>query len=83
MVSVTKKFQITIPLEVRKDLNIHQGDKVVFIKDNENKWVLMTVEELTDRMVTAAKDIDETIAESKKGFKKGIDKSLKSLNNEN
>lgn len=82
MVSVTKKFQITIPLEVRKDLNIQQGDKVVFIKDNENKWVLMTVEELTDKMVDAAQDINVTIAESKKGHQKGINKSLKSLNKE-
>lgn len=81
MVSVTKKYQVTIPLEVRKDLNIKQGDQVVFVKDKEEKWVLMTVNELTDKMVDATKDIDKTIAESRKGFTKGTKKSLKSLVN--
>lgn len=79
MVSVTKKYQVTIPLEVRKDLNIHQGDQVVFVKDKEGNWVLMTVDELRDRMVEASEDIDKTISESKKGFQKGIDKSLQSM----
>ncbi|MEN4017548.1 MAG: AbrB/MazE/SpoVT family DNA-binding domain-containing protein [Methanobacterium sp.] len=69
MVSVTKKYQVTIPKEVREDLNIHQGDKVVFVKDREGKWILMTVEELRDRMVEASKDIEETITESREGFK--------------
>lgn len=27
MASVTKKYQVTIPKEVREDLNIHQGTK--------------------------------------------------------
>ncbi len=78
MVSVTKKYQVTIPKEVREDLKIHQGDKVVFVKD-EGKWVLMTVDELTDRMVESSKDIEETITESRKGFKKGIKRNLESL----
>jgi len=79
MASVTKKYQVTIPKEVREDLNIHQGDKVVFVKDKEGKWVLMTVEELRDRMVEASKDIEETIIESREGFKRGVKKSLESL----
>lgn len=79
MVSVTKKYQVTIPKEVREDLNIHQGDKVVFVKEKDGKWVLMTVDELTDIMVESSKDIEETITESREGFKRGIKKSLESL----
>lgn len=79
MVSVTVKYQVTIPKEVREDLNIHQGDKVVFIKNREGKWVLMTVKELTDKMVEASEDIEETVIESRKGFKKGSKRSLESL----
>lgn len=79
MVSVTKKYQVTIPKEVREDLKIHQGDKVVFVKDNEGKWVLMTFDELTNRMVESSKDIEETIIESRKGFKKGIKRNIESL----
>lgn len=79
MVSVTKKYQVTIPKEVRDDLNIHQGDKVVFVKEMEGKWVLMTVDELTDRMVESSKDIEETISESREGFKKGVKRNLESF----
>ena len=52
---------------------------MVFVKDKEGKWVLMTVEELRDRMVEASKDIEETIIESREGFKRGVKKSLESL----
>ncbi|MBM4241078.1 MAG: AbrB/MazE/SpoVT family DNA-binding domain-containing protein [Euryarchaeota archaeon] len=83
MVSVTKKYQVTIPKEVREDLGINAGDKVVFVKTKEGKWVLMTVEELTDQMVEASKDIEETIIESREGFKKGVKKSLESLGKRN
>lgn len=80
MVSVTKKYQVTIPKEVREDLKIHQGDKVVFVKNREGNWVIMTVEELRDRMMEASKDIEETIKESREGFKKGVKRNLESLN---
>ncbi len=79
LVSVTKKYQVTIPKEVREDLKIHQGYKVVFVKNKERKWVLMTVDELTDRMVESSKDIEKTITESRKGFKKGIKKNIEFL----
>jgi len=79
VVSVTKKYQVTIPKEVREDLGINAGDKVVFVKTKEGKWVLMTVEELTDKMVEASKDIEETIKESREGFKRGVKNSLESL----
>lgn len=79
MVSVTTKYQVTIPKEVREDLNIHQGDQVVFVKEKEGKWVLMTLDELTDRMVGTSKDIEETITESREGFKMGVKTSLESL----
>ena len=82
MVIVSKSYQITIPVEVRKDLNINQADEVVFVQNKKKEWILMTIEELTNKMVSSAGDINKTIVESKKGFKKGIDKSLKSLNNE-
>jgi antitoxin PrlF len=79
MVSITKKYQVTIPKEVRKDLGIHQGDKVVFVKNSEGSWVLMTVKELNDKMIKASSDIAETIKESKEGFKRGTKKNLESL----
>jgi len=61
MVSVTKKYQVTIPKKVRDDLNIHQGDKVVFVKNNEGNWVMMTVHELRDKMMEASENIEEAV----------------------
>jgi len=46
------------------------GDEVVFVKEKENKWVLMTVNELTNSMVDASRE--ETITESREGFKKEL-----------
>jgi AbrB family looped-hinge helix DNA binding protein len=34
LAKVTFKGQITIPIEIRKKLNIKDGDKVVFIEEN-------------------------------------------------
>jgi antitoxin PrlF len=79
MVGVTKKYQVTIPKEVRKDLEIHSGDKVVFVKNKEGNWILMTFQELTDKMIGSSEDIDETIKESREGFNKGVKKNLQSL----
>jgi len=79
MASVTSKYQVTIPKKVREDLDIHSRDKVVFVKNRNGKWILMTVKELTSKMLNASEDIDDTITESRKGFKKGFEKSRKSL----
>jgi hypothetical protein len=51
---------------------------VIFVKA-DGKWVLMTLDELTDKMVDSSKDIEKTIAESRKGFKKGIKRNLEFL----
>ena len=79
MVSVTKKYQVTIPKYVREDLKIQSGDKVVFVKNKEGNWVIMTVSELTDRMIESSFDISKTQVESKKGFKQGVKDNLQLL----
>ncbi len=34
LAKITSKGQITIPIDIRKKLNLKEGDKVVFIIDN-------------------------------------------------
>lgn len=68
MTTVTKKYQITIPTDVREDLGIGSGDIVVFVKEND-KYVLKKVDELIEWFSNVLSDIDKTIAESKKGFR--------------
>lgn len=42
MATMTSKHQITIPKELREDLKMKAGDKLVFVKKND-EWVLRTV----------------------------------------
>jgi AbrB family looped-hinge helix DNA binding protein len=44
---ITSKGQITLPKEVRKALNVHAGNVVVFEKDN-NKVVIKSARTLKD-----------------------------------
>ena len=37
---VSSKGQITIPIEIRKKLNLKEGDKVLFAEENGNVFVL-------------------------------------------
>jgi antitoxin PrlF len=79
MVSVTKKYQVTIPKEVREDLGIHSGDKVVFIKNPQGNWVIMSGKKLAEIMIESSQGIEKTELESKKGFQKGSKKNLQVL----
>ena len=40
MAKVTSKGQITIPVEIRKKLNLKNGDKVVFMEDQDKDFIL-------------------------------------------
>jgi len=37
---VSSKGQITIPIEIRKKLNLDEGDKVLFVEEGDNIFVL-------------------------------------------
>ncbi len=69
MVTVTRKYQVTIPKEVREALNIKAGDEVVFVKTKEG-YVIMKFEDLLEEMTGLSKDIDETIEEMREGLSK-------------
>lgn len=70
---VTRKFQITLPKDVREDMGIEIGDKVVFIKEKDGNYRLMTIDELTEEACRLCEDIEETIEESREGLGKGIE----------
>ncbi|MFA4640372.1 AbrB/MazE/SpoVT family DNA-binding domain-containing protein [Pyrococcus kukulkanii] len=69
MVTVTKKYQVTIPKEVREALGIRVGDEVVFVKTKEG-YVIKCLEDFVKEMADLAKDIDETIEETREGLSK-------------
>lgn len=69
MSTVTKKYQTTIPPKVREELGIEPGDRVTFIKDKCDHYVVKKIEHLIDEVCDVCSDIEETIKKSRKGFK--------------
>ena len=65
---VTSKYQVTIPLQVRKALNIRKGDRVAFVRTQAG-YTIRRAEGLFDRLADSMKGIEETIRESKRGFR--------------
>ena len=44
MVKVTRKYQVTIPKEVREELGIKIGDEVEFVKNERGEFVIKKLE---------------------------------------
>ncbi|WP_297458218.1 AbrB/MazE/SpoVT family DNA-binding domain-containing protein [Thermococcus sp.] len=73
---VTKKYQVTIPKEVRNALGIKAGDEVVFVRQGDS-YVLMKFEDLLQEFTEIMKDIDEAVEETRQGLARGIERTLK------
>ncbi len=56
---VSSKGQITIPIEIRKKLNLKEGDKVLFVEENGNVFVL-------NASLVALKEIQENMKDEGK-----------------
>jgi len=78
---VTKKYQVTIPKEVREALGIKAGDEVVFVREG-NRYVLMKLTDLLKELSEITSDIDETVEEVRLGLARGIERSLRELEGE-
>jgi len=39
---LSSKFQITLPKEVREDMRVSEGDRIIFIK-RDGKWIVTSV----------------------------------------
>ena len=44
MSTLSHKFQITIPKEVRKEVNLGEGDKIVFVKEDNTIYIKTNTE---------------------------------------
>ncbi|MEO2152399.1 MAG: AbrB/MazE/SpoVT family DNA-binding domain-containing protein [Thermococcus sp.] len=78
---VTKKYQVTIPKEVREALGIKAGDEVVFVRTKEG-YVIKPLDDFLREMAEVMKDVDETVEEVRRGLARGIARSLKELGEE-
>ena len=44
MSTISHKFQVTIPKEVRKEVNLNEGDKIVFVKEDDRIYIKTSTE---------------------------------------
>ena len=83
---VSSKGQITIPVEIRKKLNLKEGDKVLFIEEN-GKILLanssyIALKEMQDAMKDEAEKVGLVSEEDVNDLIKGIRKELLEDRNE-
>ena len=71
MVSVTRKYQVTIPKRVREELGIKAGDDVVFLKTKDG-YRIIRADEIIEEGFRIFEDITETVKEIKAGLGKGL-----------
>ena len=69
MVSVTRKYQVTIPKEVREALGIKAGDEIVFIRTKEG-YVIKRLEDFVKVMAELSMDIEQPVMEMEEGMSK-------------
>jgi AbrB family looped-hinge helix DNA binding protein len=51
MVVVTRKYQVTIPKDVRKELGIEVGDEVEFVKNEKGEFVIRKLRKNREKYV--------------------------------
>lgn len=68
LVTISSKYQITLPAKVREKMGVKAGDKVVFIEE-DGKFILTKLSDLWDEMADIMKDFDETEREFREGFR--------------
>ena len=49
-------------------MRLKAGDKVVFVEEND-KFIMMRLDDLADQVLASFKDLDETEREFRKGFR--------------
>ncbi len=67
MVTVSSKYQITLPATIRKKLGIMAGDELAFVEEN-GKVYMVKLEDLQEEVLDSFNDLEETEIESRKGF---------------
>jgi AbrB family looped-hinge helix DNA binding protein len=84
--SVTKKGQVTIPIEVRRALDIREGDQVGFMREGDH-YILVRPEDVIRRTAGSLADFrlarPLTIEEEDEAYEQGVaDQVLQSMGEE-
>ena len=67
VVTVSDKGQIAIPIDVRRELDIKTGDRLIVIKRKDNAGVILLKTEKMDSLIEKIRDDDSFFAQENKG----------------
>ena len=65
VITVSDKGQIAIPIDVRRELDIKTGDRLIVIKRKDNAGVILLKTEKMDTLIEKIRDDDNFFARSK------------------
>lgn len=65
VVTVSDKGQIAIPIDVRRELDIKTGDRLIVIKRKDNAGVILLKTEKMDTLIEKVRDDDRFFAREK------------------
>lgn len=68
MTTVTSKYQVTIPKEVREALRIRKGDKIAFVPTRDG-YAIRRAEDLLRWLADTMRGVEATIRESRRGMR--------------
>jgi len=66
VVTVSDKGQIAIPIDVRRELEIKTGDRLIVIKRKDNAGIILLKTEKMDTLIEKIRDDDSFFAQEKK-----------------
>jgi AbrB family looped-hinge helix DNA binding protein len=65
VVTVSDKGQIAIPIDVRRELDIKTGDRLIIIKRKDNAGIILLKTEKMDRIIEKIRE-DDSFFDTKK-----------------
>jgi AbrB family looped-hinge helix DNA binding protein len=65
---VQPKGQVTLPKEAREELAIKPGDKVVWIRNAQNRWEIWTLAQILEDLSPSMDGLADFSRRTKKGF---------------
>jgi AbrB family looped-hinge helix DNA binding protein len=66
VVTVSDKGQIAIPIDVRRELEIKTGDRLIVIKRKDNAGIILLKTEKMDTLIEKIRDDDSFFAQGNK-----------------
>lgn len=66
VVTVSDKGQIAIPIDVRRELDIKTGDRLIVIKRKDNAGIILLKTEKMDTLIEKIRDDDSFFAQGNK-----------------